>query len=147
VNYDHKMDVIVYVGDVEVNGQPVSGGSGATGDRPKGIHLHAGQAITIGPNQPAKPIDPKDERFVRDLAPLGDPAKAEAVYVEFMKSLKPVAWFRMEGKDADRVLHDEMGGHDAKLAWDGPGNPFRQRSNRQRPLAPRHEVKGPCDCS
>ncbi len=125
VTFDRRMDVIVYVGDVEINGSPVSAGSGATGEAPKGIHLHAGQAITLGPNQPAKLIDPKNERFVRDLTPLGDPAKAEAAYVEFMKSLKPVVWFRMEGNDADRMLHDESGNvPDVKLLWDGPGSPF-----------------------
>jgi len=119
VNFDRTMDVIVYVGDVAVNGTPVSGGSAT-----QSIHVHAGEAISVGPNQPAKTIDPNDVRLVREIAPLGDKTKAEAAYVEFMKSLKPVVWFRMEGKETDRVLHDEMGGPDAKLFWDGPGNPF-----------------------
>jgi hypothetical protein len=30
----------------------------------------------------------------------------------------------MDGKPDERVLHDEAGGPDAKLNWDGPGNPF-----------------------
>ena len=126
VNDDGVMDVIVYVGDVKVEsgsgGGPGSGGN----DEPKAIHVHAGQAIMVGPDHIPKPIPPENERFVRDLAPLGDRTKVEAAYVEFMKSLKPVVWFRMEGKDTDRVLHDEMGGSDAKLVWDGmvPVNPF-----------------------
>ena len=123
VNDSGAMNVIVYVGDVQI--ESGSGGTGAGGtDQPKVVHLHAGQAVTVGPDHIAKPIPPENERFVRDLAPLGDKSKAEAAYVEFMKSLKPVVWFRMEGKETDRVLHDEMGGPDAKLSWDGPGNPF-----------------------
>ena len=80
----------------------------------------AGQAVTVGPDHIAKPIPPENERFVRDLAPLGDKTKAEAAYVEFMKSLKPAVWFRMEGKDTDRVLHDEMGRPRRRTPWDGP---------------------------
>jgi hypothetical protein len=121
VNDDGKMDVIVYVGDVKVEGgAPGAGGAAADGS----IHISAGHAISIGTDHVAKPVPPQDEHFVRDLAPLGESKKAEAAYVEFMKSLKPVVWFRMEGKETDRVLHDEMGGKDAKLSWDGPGNPF-----------------------
>ncbi len=41
-----------------------------------------------------------------------------------MHKLKPAVWFRMEGKETERVLHDEMHGPDARLVWDGPGNPF-----------------------
>ncbi len=66
----------------------------------------------------------EEEHFVRDLATLGDKTAAEAAYVEFVKKMKPAVWFRMEGKESERVLHDEMGGSDAKLSWDGPGNPF-----------------------
>ncbi len=118
VRDDGVMNVIVYVGEVKVE-------SGAGGpDQVKVVHLKAGQAVTIGPDHIAKAIRPEDERFIRDLAPLGEKPMAEAAYVQFMKSLKPVVWFRMEGKDSDRLLHDEIGGPDAKLSWDGPGNPF-----------------------
>jgi hypothetical protein len=121
VNDDGKLEVIVYVGDVKVEGSaPGAGGADENGS----IHLSAGHAITIGTDHVAKPIPTDNERFVRDLAPLGDRTKVEAAYVEFMKSLKPVVWFRMEGKETERSLHDEMGGPDAKLNWDGPGNPF-----------------------
>ncbi len=124
VRDDGVLNVIVYVGDVNVETGSGSGsGSGGT-DEPRVLHIKAGQAFTIGPNHIAKPIPPENERFVRELAPLGDKTKAEAAYVEFMKSLKPAVWFRMEGKDTERVLHDEMGGQIAKLSWDGPGNPF-----------------------
>jgi hypothetical protein len=30
----------------------------------------------------------------------------------------------MEGRETDRVLHDEASGRDFQLHWDGPGNPF-----------------------
>jgi hypothetical protein len=124
VRDDGAMNVIVYVGDVQVESGSGGGtGSGGT-DQPRVVHVHAGEAVTVGPDHIAKPIPPENEHFVREIAPLGDPAKAEAAYVEFMKSLKPVVWFRMEGKETDRALHDEMGGKDAKLYWDGPGNPF-----------------------
>ncbi len=119
VNDDRTMHVTVFVGDVVVSEQ-----SGVGGAAPGPIHVHAGEAIVVGGGRPAKSIDPQGEPFVRDLTPLGDPAKAEAAYVEFMKKLKPAVWFRMEGKETDRVLHDEMGGQDAKLVWEGPGNPF-----------------------
>jgi hypothetical protein len=122
VNDEGHMDVVVYVGNVQI--QPGSGGAGSGGDQPKAIQLHAGQAISVAPNQPPKSIPAGEQHFIRDLAPLGDKTKAEVAYVEFMKSLKPVVWFRMEGKEDERVLHDEMGGPDAKLNWDGPGNPF-----------------------
>ncbi len=79
---------------------------------------------SLRPGESIKAGRSDDERFVRDLRPLGDEAGAEAAYVEFVKKLKPVVWFRMEGKSGDRALHDEMGGPDAKLAWDGSGNPF-----------------------
>src|SRR5262249_49917762 len=52
----------------------------------------------------------------------GNPS--DETYVDFIKKLKPVVWFRMEGQPTDRVLHNEMGGPDVKLNWDGPGNPF-----------------------
>jgi hypothetical protein len=124
VGDDGATDVIVYVGEVQVE-SGAGGDSGAgVADGPKVVHVKAGEAVTVGPDRIVKAIPPENERFVRELAPLGDPAKGDAAYVEFVKSLKPVVWFRMEGKETDRVLHDEMGGRDAKLLWDGPGNPF-----------------------
>ncbi len=123
VRDDGMMNVIVYVGDVQIESGAGGMGVGAA-DGLKVVHLKAGQAVTVGPDHIAKPVPPENERFVRDLAPLGDKTKAEAAYVEFMKSLKPAVWFRMEGKENDRVLHDEVEGGDAKLSWDGPGNPF-----------------------
>ena len=124
VNFDRTMHVIVYVGEVAVSSGAGSSGGGTVGDATKPVHVKAGEAIVVTPGQPIKSTPAQDERFVRDLAPLGDKTKAEAAYIEFMKSLKPVVWFRMEGKETDRVLHDEVGGRDAKLSWDGPGNPF-----------------------
>jgi hypothetical protein len=117
------MDVIVYVGDVKVEPGAGAADNGA-GDHSGDIHLSAGHAIQIGADKIARPIPPENERFVRDLSALGEKTKAEAAYVEFMKSLKPAVWFRMESKADERVLHDEVGGPDAKLVWEGPGNPF-----------------------
>ena len=119
VNFDRTMHVIVYVGEVEINGQS---GSGDGAQQP--VRVHAGETVIVTPGQPPKPGHSADERFVRDLARLSDKGQAESAYVEFMKSRKPAVWFRMQGKGSERVLHDEMGGHDAKLVWDGPGNPF-----------------------
>ena len=124
VTDDRQMHVIVYVGQVEVQSASASVGRAASPSETAPVTVKAGEAIVIGPGQPAKRIPPQDERFIRDLEPLGDKSKAEVAYVEYMKSLKPVVWFRMEGSETDRVLHDEMGGPDAKLNWDGPGNPF-----------------------
>ncbi len=120
VNFDRTMHVIVYVGSVEVK----STSSGAGDTSPPPVTVKAGQAIVVNPGQPAKPTPPQDERFIRNLEPLGDKQDAEAAYVELVKKLKPAVWYRMEGADADRVLHDAAGGPDAKLTWDGPGNPF-----------------------
>ncbi len=123
VNDDGKMNVIVYVGEVQVeSGSRDPGGVGA--DQPKVVHVKAGQAVTVQPGQTAKPTPPENERFIRDLTPLEDKTQLEAAYVAFVKTLKPAVWFRMEGKRDDRALHDEMGGLDAKLVWDGAADPF-----------------------
>jgi hypothetical protein len=124
VGDDRAMHVIVYVGEVKVVSESESAAASAGAPERRGVTIHAGDAIVVGPGQPLKHISPQDEHFVRDLAPLGNKVGSESAYVEFMKSLKPVVWLRMEGKESDRVLHDEMGGPDAKLNWDGPGNPF-----------------------
>jgi hypothetical protein len=112
--------VVVYVGEVVVNEQQPAAGGGT----PEPIQVHAGEAIVVAPGQTAKKIAASDERFIRELAPLGNKTDAEAAYVEFVKKLRPVVWYRMESKETERVLHDEMGSADAKLTWDGPGNPF-----------------------
>ncbi len=119
---DRTMHVIVYVGQVKVESE--SGTAANPGAAQAPVTVKAGEAIVIGPGRPAQRVAPQDERFVRDLEPLAIKGETEATYVEFMKKLKPVVWYRMEGKETDRVLHDEMGGPDAKLTWDGPGNPF-----------------------
>jgi hypothetical protein len=126
VSDDRSMHVVVFVGEVEVNSPSGSATQSAGGgsSKPGIVKLKAGDAIAVAPGQPARTIAAADERFVRDLSTLGDRAAAEAAYIEFVKKLKPVVWFRMEGKDSDRTLRNEMGGPDAKLLWDGPGNPF-----------------------
>ncbi len=121
---DRTMHVIVYVGQVEVESESGTAANSSGGAAQAPVTVKAGEAIVIGPGQPIKHVAPQDERFVRDLAPLEHNAGSEAAYVEFMKQLKPVVWYRMEGKETDRALHDEMAGQDAKLTWDGPGNPF-----------------------
>ena len=120
VNDDRTTHVIVYVGEVEINSDAISGGS----EQLASLHLKAGEASVVAPGQPAKRVLASDERFVRDLNAMDERAAAEAAYVEFVKKLKPALWLRMEGKEADRVLHDEASGRDFKLNWDGPGNPF-----------------------
>jgi hypothetical protein len=119
VNEDRTMHVVVYVGQVKVESN-----GGGTDPSSASLKLKAGDGISIAPGQPPRPIVAKDERFIRDMSALDQRASAEAAYVEMVKSLKPAAWYRMEGKDADRVMQDEMGGRDAKLYWSGPGNPF-----------------------
>jgi len=124
VNDDRSMHVIVYVGEVKVESKPGAAANSANSAAPAPLTVKAGEAIVIAAGQPAKHVAAKDEHFIRDLATLGSKDDVEDAYVELMKKLKPVVWFRMEGKETDRVLHDEMGGADAKLDWDGPGNPF-----------------------
>ena len=120
VNDDRTMHVIVYVGEVVVDS-----GSGAAGEPKYTVHVKAGEAIVMAPGQPAKSTPAQEEQFIRDLAPFGNKAEVEAAYVEFVKKLKPAVWFRMEGNDADRVVHDEMNAaRDGELRWDGDGNPF-----------------------
>jgi hypothetical protein len=122
---DHTMHVVVFVGEVIVNSPSTNvSGTNSGGEQVASVKLKAGQAVSVAPGQSAKVIRAEEEHFVRDLATLGDKTAAEAAYVEFVKKLKPAVWFRMEGKESERVLHDEMGGSDAKLSWDGPGNPF-----------------------
>ncbi len=119
---DRTTHVIVYVGEVEIS----SGSQGVGGENPAegaAMRVKAGQAVSVSPDRTIKTIAAENERFIRDLAPLAGKAEAEASYVELVKGLKPVVWFRMEGSDADRTLHDDLGG-EAKLFWDGPGNPF-----------------------
>ncbi len=120
---DRTTNVVVYVGEVEVN---APGGASASGDSEPHtiVHVKAGQAVTVGPDKTVKPISADNERFVRDLAPLGSKQESQAAYADFVKRLKPVVWLRMEGNDDDRLLHDDAGAKDAKLFWDGPGNPF-----------------------
>ena len=93
---------------------------------PAGVHVTAGHAIHIAPGQPAVVIESKANRFHRDLD-LNDDSndRQTAAYLEMVRQLKPAVWFRMEGKEGDKTLHDEMGhAADANLHWDGPGNPF-----------------------
>jgi len=118
VGADHSMAVEVFVGEVAVD-------SSADGQTPgPSQKVEAGHAVRVSAGQPVVsiPLDPK--RFVRGLGPREDSKVAQSAYLDFVRSLKPVVWFRMEGEDKDRVLHDEMGGPDAKLSWAGPGNPF-----------------------
>ncbi len=122
VNSDRTLHVIVYVGDVEVNELPDAGGKTR-----RAIHVHAGEAIVLSPGHPVQSVDPKDEWFIRDISALDSQQKSEAAYLGLMKELKPAVWFRMEGNDSDRVIHDEMGAApDGELYWDGPGNPFEK---------------------
>jgi hypothetical protein len=122
VNEDGATHVIVYVGQVQIESGSDGAGSGAA--QPP-VRLKAGEAVIVAAGQPVKRAVALDERFVRDLTPLGDRKKLEAAYLDLIKKLKPVVWFRMEGQDADRVIHDEMGNApDGVLHWDGPGNAF-----------------------
>ncbi len=120
VNADRTMHVIVYVGEVMVK----SAVGHSAGRSEQLTPVKAGEAVVVAAGQPVKPLVAREERFIRDFGALGDKAEAEAAYVEFMKKLKPVVWFRMEGRASDRVLRDETGGRDAELTWSGPGNPF-----------------------
>jgi hypothetical protein len=123
---DQTMEVEVFVGEVAVDA------SSADGRMPDSISpapssplkLSAGHAARVVPGQPVAPIPLDPKRFVRGLGPREDKNVAQSAYADFVRSLKPAVWFRMEGQDSDRTLHDEMGGPDAKLFWDGPGNPF-----------------------
>ncbi len=120
---DRTTHVIVYVGEVEIS----SGSQGAGGENPTegaAMRVKAGQAVSVSPDRTIKTIAAENERFIRDLAPLANKPEAEAAYVELVKKLKPVVWFRMEQSDGERALRDDAGGPEAKLFWDGPGNPF-----------------------
>jgi hypothetical protein len=118
-------EVVVFVGQVAVStGSGSSSGNGG-GELTSTVRVSAGQAVRVAPGQPLASAPANVVGFVRDLAPLGNGAAAEKAYVEFVKSLKPAVWFRMEGKDSERVIHDETGLiRDGVLSWDGPGNPF-----------------------
>ena len=122
VNFDRTMHVIVYVGEVAIN---ASSGTGSGAAAP--VTVKAGEAVVVSPGEPVRSTPPKDERFIRDIEPLvaKQNQAAEISYVGFMKTLGPAVWFRMEGKDADRVIKAEMGAvRDGKLSWIGQGNPF-----------------------
>ncbi len=120
VNGDRTMYVIVYVGEVQVDSAASSSGSRSITP----VHVKAGEAIVVTPGHPVKQVAVKEEHFVRDLSAINGRDSGDAAYVELVKRFKPVVWFRMGGKQSERMLHDEMGGPEAKLLWDGPGNPF-----------------------
>ncbi len=128
VTPDHNLDVQVFVGDVKV-----SAPSGGGGDEPAAdVHVTAGKTVHVEPGQPPTVAESKDkDRFHRDLKIDSDSNdKQIAAYLDFVRQLKPVVWLRMEGKEADRTIHNEIGksetgkDRDGELQWDGPGNPF-----------------------
>ena len=123
VTSDRKLDVQVFVGEVKVDRSADGTGSGA--EPP--THVVAGQTVHIEPGKPTTIVASKDQRFHRDLTLADDSSQKEtAAYLDFVRKLKPVVWYRMEGKPTERTIHDEMGraAEDGKLHWDGPGNPF-----------------------
>ncbi len=125
VNAAQLTEVVVFVGQVAVSAGSGSSSGNGGGELTNTVRVSAGQAVRVAPGQPATSAPADAVGFVRDLAPLGSRAEVEAAYVEFVKKLKPAVWFRMEQKDSDRVVHDEMNpARDGELRWDGPGNPF-----------------------
>ena len=119
---DASTIVDVFAGRVSVDS--LSGGQGLGSLQ----QVTAGHAVKVELGKPAEVVPHLPNRFVVGLGPREDPKKAQGVYLDWVRSLKPIVWFRMEGDAKDRVLHDEMGGPDAKLVWDGPGNPFVEGS-------------------
>ena len=109
---DHTMEVEVFVGEIAIDAFAVDGQNPASpSTAPSSLQkLTAGHAAHVEAGKPVAsiPLDPK--RFVRGLGPREDSHVAQTAYVDFVRSLKPAVWFRMEGQDSDRVLHDEMGG-------------------------------------
>ena len=73
-----------------------------------------------------KVVATKENHFHRDLQLQNDSGALQTdAYLDFVRTLKPAVWLRMQGKAADRTLRDEMG--NARLGmlhWDGPGNPW-----------------------
>ena len=124
VKADKTVEVEVFVGEVVVDASADLKPSLPSATPMPPIKVTAGHAAHVEAGKPVATIPLDPERFVRGLGPREDVHVVQAPYLDFVRSLKPVVWFRMEGGAADRVLHDEMGGPDAKLYWDGPGNPF-----------------------
>ena len=120
VTPDHKLDVQVFVGDVKI-----SAPSGNGGEEAPDVHVSAGKTVHVEPGKPATVVESKENRFQRDLTIASDSGdKQAAAYLDLMRQLKPVLWLRMEGKDGERTVHDEVGKADAEVVWNGPGNPF-----------------------
>src|SRR5206468_2554662 len=83
------------------------------------------RAVQVVAGRPGHVVPSDESGFVRNLDHLRPAEESTAAYLELVKKLKPVVWFRMEGKESERVLHDEMGNAgDCEVHWDGPGNPF-----------------------
>ena len=116
-----------FVGEVAVDSSAADSARRrfAVGDAYPPQKLTAGHAVRVVAGQPVVsiPLDPK--RFVRGLGPREDRSRRArpptGLGAEFEAGRFGSAW---KARTTDRVLHDEMGGPDAKLSWDGPGNPF-----------------------
>ncbi len=104
VGEDHATHVTVFVGEVIVRSRTASGGPPA-----EPMHVKAGEAIIMAAGQPARSAAAQNDQFVRDLTAVGEKPEVEAEYLDLMRSLKPAVWFRMQGSDTDRVVHDEVG--------------------------------------
>ncbi len=89
------------------------------------VRVSAGHAVQLAAGQAGRIVASDDSGFVRNLDRLSHNASSPAAYLELIKKLKPAVWFRMEGKESDRTVHDEMGSAaDGVLHWDGPGKAF-----------------------
>ena len=120
VGEDRATHVTVFVGEVIVKSQAARGGQPA-----EPMHVKAGEAVVMATGQPAHSVAVQNDQFVRDLTAVAEQPEIEAEYLDFMQSLKPAVWFRMQGSETDRVVHDTMAAaRDGQLHWDGPGNPF-----------------------
>ncbi len=163
VNHDRSMHVVVFVGEVAVSSSAIGNG----GALPS-VRVKAGEAIVLTPGQPVKATAAETEQYVRVLnvltaqadvtrdgdghaelstAPAEDVAQANFDHAELMARLKPALWFRMEGRQSDRALHDEIGGVEARLTWQGGEAPFVPGRVGTASLAARAEEQGLCDCS
>ena len=160
VTPDKKLDVQVFVGEVKVNaagaGDDGGGDDGDGGDArigPAGLHVKAGQTMHLGPQQPPTFVASKPDRFIHDLELHRDSRDhAIADYLELMRKLQPVIWYRMEGNPTDRTDSRRNGqwkrrarknrrGPRGEVVLGRTGQSVRQRLRRARPLAARRSIE------
>ena len=98
VTPDRKLDVQVFVGQVKVAAPTDAAGGATAAARTKEVRVTAGRTLHLAPGKPAEFVASKENRFHRDLELNSDSRDRESTdYLDFVRKLKPVIWYRMEG--------------------------------------------------